>query len=145
MADLWDIQDLAIRHMKAHGLDGWTIRFDNAKTRAGVCRTSLRTLSLSAPLMRLWTVPQCEDTILHEIAHALTPHDRGHGYAWQVTARTIGADPTRTWGHSGEARITGRYRGTCPDGHISHLHRRPTRRYVCTTDGMIFTWEDTRP
>jgi predicted SprT family Zn-dependent metalloprotease len=119
------IRDLAESLMHQHGLNGWTLVFDQASTRAGECRFCEREISLSAPLMSLWTRAQCEDTIKHEIAHALTPTDRGHGIAWQRMCLVIGADPSRTWGHNGEQRIPGKYLGTCPAGHTITKHRRP--------------------
>lgn len=117
------IRDLAESLMHQHGLDGWTLVFDQGKERAGECQSHLRRLSLSAPLMSLWTRAQCENIIKHEIAHALTPADHGHGIAWLRMCLTIGADPSRTWGHHGEPEIPGKYLGTCLVGHTITRHR----------------------
>jgi predicted SprT family Zn-dependent metalloprotease len=117
------IRALAESLMHHHGLDGWTLSFDDAQTRAGECRPGKREISLSAPLMLLWTPEQCEDIIKHEIAHALTPGDPGHGRQWQRMCITIGADPSRTWGHNGEQAIEGKHLGTCPAGHTMRRHR----------------------
>ena len=142
-------RDLARALMDEHGLKDWTLAFDRAKNRAGNCIRKQRTISLSKPLMSLWTTGQVRDTILHEIAHALTPDDRGHGREWRVMCRKIGADPTRTWGHDGERQIEGKHLGTCPSGHTIRRHRRSKARVscsMCNSAGFdsryLFTWKE---
>jgi predicted SprT family Zn-dependent metalloprotease len=138
------VRELAENLMELLGLplsgpDRWTLVFDQAKTRAGQCRRSTREISLSAPLMSVWTPAQVRDTVLHEIAHALTKG--GHGYQWQEMCRKIGADPTRTWGHDGEQEIPGKYTGTCPAGHVVVRHRKPRQPRSC---GQCGPWFDIR-
>ena len=69
--DTRDALALARRLLAEHGLSGWTVGLDRAKTRAGACHYSRRLITLSAPLTRLHTEDDVRDTILHEIAHAL--------------------------------------------------------------------------
>ena len=73
-------------------------------------------------------IDQIKDTILHEIAHAITYHDTGvnhnHDWLWKRVARNIGC--------TGEVRAntevrTGRYIYECP-----HCHRQITRRRKIT-------------
>jgi predicted SprT family Zn-dependent metalloprotease len=141
-------RDLARRLMDEHGLKDWTLAFDRAQQRAGLCKRKQRVISLSKPLMSLWTTEQVRDTILHEIAHALTPDDRGHGREWRMTCRKIGADPTRSWGHNGEQQIEGKHLGTCPMGHTIRRHRRPKAARscgVCSTrfdNRYLITWKE---
>jgi hypothetical protein len=52
-----------------------------------------KTIELSLPFIQVAAVPEVMDTILHEIAHALTPG--GHTKAWKATAAAIGATPKR--------------------------------------------------
>lgn len=75
-----------------NGLTDWTIQFDNSKRRFGQCRRRSQTISLGLPMVKLNDEERVRDTILHEIAHALTPLERGHGKAWQAKALEIGAD-----------------------------------------------------
>lgn len=117
------IRALAESLMERHGLSEWTLVFDRAVTRAGQCRYRAREISLSAPLMSQWTREQCTNTILHEIAHALTPEDGGHGAEWRAMCRRMGIQPERCWGDNGEQEIRGRHVGTCPNGHVIYRHK----------------------
>jgi len=85
---------LAVHLMARHGLEGWTFAFDRARKRLGSCLPSSRRITLSSTLTRLNDEEVVRDTILHEIAHALTPGD-GHGARWRAACRKIGARPER--------------------------------------------------
>jgi hypothetical protein len=54
---------------------------------------------------------QVTDTILHEIAHALTLGD-GHGYAWKRKCIEIGAKPERCYTNK-DTVFTMRYQAIC--------------------------------
>lgn len=129
-----EFREMALSLMAEHGLQEWGFQWDNAKRRAGQCRygkcDNPGILSFSAPLMSLWTPEQQRDTVLHEIAHALT---RGHGHdaTWQSECVRIGADPARTWGHNGEEELESRYTGTCPNGHQTPRERIPSGERSC--------------
>lgn len=146
---LAEFREMALSLMAAHDLSAWGFQFDQATRRAGQCRYgkggSPGTLSFSAPLMSLWTPEQQRDTVLHEIAHALT---RGHGHdaSWQLECIRVGADPTRTWGHNGEEELEPRWTGTCPAGHTAGRERQPSRQISCDLCSShfdprsLFTW-----
>ncbi len=121
---LYVIHTFATDLLEEFGLieKGWTVVWDRSKKRAGQCRPSEKHISLSAPLMAIWTLEQAEDTIRHEIAHALTL-GHGHDRIWKLTCLEVGADPTRCWGHNGEAQIKGKYVGCCPNGHLTYRNR----------------------
>src|SRR5215207_599997 len=87
--------------MGRHGLlaGGWRFRFDNARRRFGSCRSREKVITLSRPLTLLNGEEQVRDTILHEIAHALTPDD-GHGPQWRAKCREVGARPERCYGEA---------------------------------------------
>lgn len=69
---------------------GWC----NHVKAAGICDYQNRTIWLSRPVTLLNTEEMVRNTILHEIAHALTPGD-GHGHQWKAACVRIGANPSR--------------------------------------------------
>src|SRR2546421_7680141 len=93
---LSDARTLATELMQKHGLAEWRFRFDHAGRRFGSCRTSQKLITLSRPLTILNSSDQVRDTILHEIAHALTPGD-GHGERWRAMCQQIGAAAIRCY------------------------------------------------
>lgn len=122
---------IAMSLMEQHGLRGWRFAFDRAKQRLGQCRYTTRTISLSGPLTDLNDEATMRDTILHEIAHALTPGD-GHGRAWQAACVSIGAKPQRCAVASEVTLPEAPYVLVCPHcGSETPRQRRPRRGYVC--------------
>lgn len=128
-----------------HGLTGWRLVFDNAKTRAGVCRFDRKEIGLSRPLVSLYGVEQVTETVLHEIAHALVGPRHGHDRAWRATARRIGASGERCMPPNAPS-VEGPWVGVCPAGHRTNAHRRPIRVKSCRdcspgfTTSAIYTW-----
>lgn len=82
--------------MDRHGLSEWRFQFDRARRRFGSCQPTRRRITLSIVLTHLNDESQVRDTILHEIAHALTPK-AGHGPAWKQKCLEIGANPQRCY------------------------------------------------
>lgn len=91
---LEETRALAHALLAEHGLHDWRFAFDRARRRLGSCRPADRTITLSAPLAQLNDAAVIHDTLLHEIAHALTPGD-GHGARWRAACRRLGARPER--------------------------------------------------
>jgi len=73
----------------------WTFRFDRAKQRFGQCDYVNHVISLSHRLTLINDEAQVEDTIRHEIAHALAGPKAGHKQAWKEMAVLCGARPHR--------------------------------------------------
>lgn len=122
---------LAHSLMHQHGLSDWRFAFDNAKRRLGQCRYSTRTISLSRPLTLLNDEVQTRDTLLHEIAHALTPGAQ-HGPAWRRKCVEIGARPDRCARADEVEMPAAPYALACPHCTVeSPRFRRPKRRMVC--------------
>ncbi|WP_432487567.1 SprT-like domain-containing protein [Kineococcus sp. SYSU DK018] len=126
--ELRDAVAVAEELLAEHGLDGWTVVLDRARTRAGVCREDRRQIGLSAPLTLLHSPAEVRDTVLHEIAHALVGTRHGHDAVWRAAARRIGCSGART---TSAPRPPGRWRGVCPAGHAVTRHRRPARLVAC--------------
>jgi predicted SprT family Zn-dependent metalloprotease len=121
---------LATGLMRRHGLDGWQLVFDNAKTRAGICRAEPREIGLSRVLTQLHSEAEVRETILHEIAHALVGPAHGHDAVWRARARQIGCAADRCVPDSAP-RVPGPWVATCPAGHRTTRHRQPTRVQSC--------------
>jgi predicted SprT family Zn-dependent metalloprotease len=134
--NLYAARDLAVTLMRQYGLHDWTFRFDHARRRFGSCRYKARVITLSRHLTFLNPQEQVRDTILHEIAHALTPGD-GHGGRWKRTCREIGATPTRCYTDQevvSPPRRAARYEIGCRRcGWWHDRHRRTRRKLVCRT------------
>ena len=129
--ELAQARHLAIELMRRHGVGDWGFRFDHARRRLGCCHYGSRTISLSRPLTLLNPEATVRDTLLHEIAHALTP-GAGHGPAWRLRAATLGARP-RACADAGEVTLPPAPYALVCDGCGARLarYRRPRRRYVC--------------
>lgn len=131
--------------LREHGLDGWHIVADRAKTRAGVCRYGRRQIGISAPLTTLHDEAEVRDTILHEIAHALVGPEHGHDAVWRAKAIEIGSSGERCVSPDAP-RVDGDWVGRCPAGHERSRHRAPTRLASCgrcsrTFDARhLFSW-----
>jgi hypothetical protein len=138
--DLSDAYRMGTELLQRHGLDGWSLAFDNAKRRAGVCRHGARVIGLSAPLARLHSVEEVRETLLHEIAHALAGPEHGHDAVWVARARAIGSTGQRCL--PAEApRVTAPWLGVCPAGHTVERHRRPERVASCLECSPTFSAE----
>lgn len=74
----------------------WTIRYDQAKKRAGACQFNLKQILISRQHVKLNTESIVRDTLLHEFAHAIAYQlygDSGHGACWKSVAVKLGVTP----------------------------------------------------
>jgi predicted SprT family Zn-dependent metalloprotease len=83
----------AIEFMNHYGLSDWSFEWSNAHKILGECNFKHRTLKFSTKWVDVNTIEVMEDTILHEIAHALAGPYAKHGFLWQNIAKKIGATP----------------------------------------------------
>jgi len=74
----------------AHQLEGWSFQFDHATKRAGCCNYQTRVISLARAYARSAADEEIDDTLLHEMAHALVGQAHGHDQVWQATAVALG-------------------------------------------------------
>lgn len=101
--------------LQSHGLPNWKCKASRSKTSWGHCDYGRSTIYLSKHLLQLGCHEEIIQTILHEVAHALTPSDREHGIEWFAKARSIGYS-----GYSVAERVLPfkhRYIGHCSFGH----------------------------
>jgi hypothetical protein len=98
-------EKLANQLLDEHNLtkEGWSFKWNNSKRNFGLCRYSSKTIELSRVLSEHQTSDQIKDTIVHEIAHALTPGS-GHGQKWKLMAMKLGIEPNRLGSLSEDGR-----------------------------------------
>lgn len=130
-----DASKLARQLMNAHGLNDWRFRFNRRKRAMGLCRYDRKIIELSIHFVLANAQSKVQDTILHEIAHALAGSESGHGPKWQQICKKIGAAPNRL----GEAQMpSGKWRAVCPACGFKYTrHRRPAAgsQYSCSDCG----------
>lgn len=137
-----DIPHVAEYLLKKHGLadKGWNFAWDNARRRAGCCSYSTKTIRLSRHYVELNVAERLDDvidTILHEIAHALTP-GKHHGPEWRAACEQVGARPERCYDAKVVSMPKGRFVAACPGcGKKFYRHRimKPGRWRYCLACG----------
>ena len=87
-----DITNLAYNLMQKHGLIslGWTFSFNNRKKGFGLCHYGKKTIYLSRYFALREDISVSEQTLLHEIAHALVGRGHGHDRLWELKFVSIG-------------------------------------------------------
>lgn len=120
---------------------GWTFGFDRARVRLGQCmfrkgRTPVRRLSLSYLHARGGWTAEVEDTVRHEIAHALDYERRGrsgHDAIWRILAQQCDATPRACARGPRADDAAAPYVGRCAQCHAAQpFYRVPLRTYRCT-------------
>ncbi len=130
MADLDRVRVWADALIHLHLDASWSFGFDNAKRRAGQCDFTRKRITVSRYLAARFDDDEIHQTLLHEVAHALTGPHAGHGPEWKRVARELGYVGGVT--HHGEtAEELAPWVGRCPAGHVAYRHRRPTRATSC--------------
>lgn len=134
------IFDLAVTTLAQYGLleKGWKVAWDNGKRRAGACHYGTRTISLSRHILPLASDEEIRETILHEIAHALTP-GHSHDGVWRAKLIEMGGTGART--HKMETP-KGRYELICKNcGVVGHRHQAQgsMKRAVNRPDNTVYT------
>ena len=141
--ELHKAQQLAFELMGKHGLGGWSFRFDRARRRFGCCHMSKKVISLSFCMVELNSEEAVRDTILHEIAHALSPV-HAHGKVWREKCIEIGANPSRCYADE-VATPALAWKGTCPVcGLVIKKARRPhfkSWHRNCGSARQLISWE----
>lgn len=137
VVDLDEAHTWALMMLDEHGLAqrGWTIAWDSARRRSGVCYHRTRTIGFSKPITE--RVPESEfmDTVAHEIAHALVGPGHGHDAVWRARAIGLGGSGHRTAQATFDPDAP--WTGSCGHGTVFQRYRAPRRNltYYCRCHG----------
>lgn len=142
--NLTEASMMARKLMNSYGLGHVPFEFDRAKNRLGATHVrtmkvggvkkvaSVQKITLSTYFVEANDAAKVQNTILHEIAHALCPVP-GHGPEWRMKARALGIKPERCFAgavmpkdHPWEGRCM-----KC-NSLSGQQHRAPLRVYACT-------------
>ena len=142
---LGEIESLGNRVVSSFQTSGmlpseWVFGFDLATSRAGVCRYAERRIDLSVSYCLAATRAEIEDTVLHEIAHAIVGPRHNHDAVWKAKAREIGCAGERC--HRVQ-HSTPNWVGECGCGQQwfrQTLQRRIMRNRACAKCGGTITW-----
>ena len=142
LADVEELAgDLLARHKARSRLDAdWDFGFDLSTSRAGVCRYTDKRIDLAVSYCLRATRAEIEDTLLHEIAHAITGHRHHHDDVWKAVARAIGCTAERC--HD-VAHTPARWLGECGCGkqwRRQRLSRRLRNGARCRKCGGEIGW-----
>lgn len=116
-----DVRRIGRELLDRHGLHDWTVAMDNGRRRAGVCRYGRKQISFSRHLMWQRDWDDTQNTITHEVAHALCPGHH-HDWVWQAKHRELGGDGKRCFEHDDEDAP---WIGTCAHGRQFPRYRAP--------------------
>ena len=134
-------KQLIRKHEKESDLEpGWQFRFDFASSRGGVCKYTEKLITLSVTYcLKAWKA-EIEDTILHEIAHAIVGPGHGHDTVWEETAYRIDCTAVRC--HTVDHTLP-RWHGHC-GCQEPHERQRLTQRNTdaeCLACGREIDWK----
>ena len=150
--NLNDVQTLTEMHLEAHGLlaKGWFFKFSRASTTFGTSNSRLKRIKVSKATAAINTEERVERLILHEIAHALTPNDPGHGREWRAKCEEIGLpNEPRCWSEKDTVQVPRRWTMTCPkcganwhrDKQTRNRYTKAARQYSCPKDkATLLVW-----
>ena len=133
--------DLLARHKARSRLDAdWGFGFDLSTSRAGVCRYADKRIDLAVSYCLRATRAEIEDTLLHEIAHAIAGHRHHHDDVWKAVAQALGCTAERC--HD-VAHTAARWLGECGCGkrwRRQRLSRRLRHGARCRKCGGEIRW-----
>lgn len=140
--ELAHLRICTINELRNRGLasQGWNFEWNQRRRTYGSCNDALRTIYISRALAEANTFAEMWDTVLHEIAHALTP-GHGHDSQWREMCVHIGARPEEfKYATLAPPRW---YAANCPCAHVFVRDRlaAAARNASCGRCGTSLQWE----
>ena len=113
--------------------DEWNIRKSRSKNQYGRCFHYEHEITISRYHIENGDWEDIEDTVRHEVAHALVGEGHGHNKTWRKKAKELDADPTAC---SSKGSLPDyRYKLRCRCGRVRktlhQLHRKTYHRKIC--------------
>ena len=131
------IAQRAAQLIKRHAPEGWQFCWDMAQRRGGACNYRNRTIQVSLGFAMSASDAEVDDTILHEIAHALAGPGHGHNAVWRATATSIGCSGRVTHDRDFSEKP---WEGRCAAGCARVRRIRRRRDVVCGKCGGSIHW-----
>ena len=144
--NLHEARTLANELLLKFHLSDWRFKFDRSVKRFGQCDYRTKTISLSRHLTLINSQEHIEDTIRHEIAHAMAGQHAGHGRQWKMMAINCGAKPERCYDAQAVKGVDRKWIGTCPKCGLQVKKHRRTKtacRVCCQGEyntKFLFIW-----
>lgn len=127
----------------AQYVPNYKFQWDRSVKRFGACHRGKRLITLSYDLTHWNSKEQVRDTILHEIAHALTPGHH-HDDVWREMCIRIGAKPDRCYSSTTVEAVPSPWKGNCRCREYQRFKRPGAgRRYFCRScaDTVVFQYQ----
>jgi len=130
MENLLKIEQLATELIIKHSLTGWKFVWDeNPISRLGQCRYKSKEISISKKPATILPYEQLLDTLIHELAHALTPGAE-HGKVWKGKCIELGCKPSACADVNLDA--IHKLKGSCPTcDAVMYASRKPKSGIIC--------------
>jgi predicted SprT family Zn-dependent metalloprotease len=131
MEILFKYEEFANKLLKEHNLTDWKFVFNTRTTSRtlGICKHRRKEIHISKRYALVGSEELIIDTIIHEVAHALT---KGHGHdnIWKSKCIELGCKPNRFKKLDDSINIKlSRYKGVCPTcGHEIYSCRNNSKR-----------------
>jgi hypothetical protein len=138
--DLFDAEILA-KELIAQYKPGIQFSWSRSKNVFGDYHHANNLLRLSKLLTPLRPEYEVRATIMHEIAHALTSADTGHGRAWKLQMMKFGLEPKACSKTVADlSKLPGvSWSGICPSGHIvGKWARKPSAVRSCSKCSPVY-------
>lgn len=134
------IIDLFDHFCEQEGITNYDVEFNGHKSTVAYCAWGTRqpngkmlwnpwkhsfTFKFSTVFMGILSREEIVDTVIHEVAHALTgPHEKGHGAVWRAHCHRMGGTGKRCTSTTTEQKeAVKKWKGICPGGHVSYRDR----------------------
>jgi predicted SprT family Zn-dependent metalloprotease len=146
--DLRKVRNIVLTEMNNHGLSDWNFRWLNDEVgRYGFCDVKMKTICLSRLMTKHDTdMDRVNNTILHEIAHALDYEKRGftkHDSHWRKIALSIGCNGQKFGSIKGlKMDEIYKWKATCYKCDNKFFKdKRPKIKYMCNTCKSILDYK----